>query len=113
MYVRTYVYCFDQCLLFNLLKTAADDTRAALRTFDEHLHLMTLIEPCCIKEKLQIAGLVSSSTDTSPSAISMEKLLEEIRSCIDIDGAKMFLAFVELLQSEGRYVVFALHIFSK
>ena len=96
-----------------MLKTATDDTKAALRTFDEHLYLMTLIEPCCIEEKLHTAGLVSGSTDASLSGISMEKLLEEIRSCININGAKMFLAFVELLQSEGRYVLFASHIFSK
>ena len=86
------------------------DYKAALRTFDEYLHLMTLIEPSCIQEKLQTAGFNSESTSNIPL---MEKLLEEIRNNIELNGTKMFLNFVDLLQSEGRYTVFAYHIFSK
>ena len=95
---------------YYFVTTAADDAKAALRTFDEHLHLMTLIEPCCIQEKLQTAKLISENT---AKLTSMEKLLEEIRSSIELKGTKMFLNFVDLLRSEGRYEVFACHIFSK
>ena len=94
-----------------MLKLATEDTKAALRTFDEHFHLMTLIEPCCIKEKLQTTGFSTKTMLTSSTVL--EKLLEEIRTCIELNGAKVFLTFIELLQSEGRYVIFAYHIFSK
>ena len=93
----------------------AKDTKAALRTFDEHLHLITLIEPSCIQDSLQSAGLLSNgdsctSTTTLQSSVLMENMLREIRNCIELNGAEKFLVFVNLLQTEGRYVVLGLHL---
>ena len=85
-----------------------EDTRAALRTFDEHLHLMALIEPCCIQDGLKTSGLIANS-----SLGVMDDILRETRSCIEHNGAEKFLVFINLLQAEGRYVVLACHIFSK
>lgn len=83
----------------------AEDTKAALRTFDEYRHLIKLVEPHCIQETLQTVAL--------PSSTLMEKLLNEIRTCIECNGAQKFLVFVNVLQTEGRYVVLGCHIFSK
>jgi len=96
----------------------AGDTKAALRTFDEHLHLMTLIEPHCIQESLQTAGLLPNSdpftsTTTVAGSVLMEKVLTEVRNCIELNGAEKFLMFISVLQTEGRYIVFGYHIFSK
>ena len=43
----------------------------------------------------------------------MEKLLNELRGCIELNGAQKFLAFVNVLQSEDRYIVLGSHIFSE
>jgi len=96
----------------------AGDTKAALRTFDEHLHLMTLIEPCCIQESLQTAELLPNSdpftsTATVPSSVLMEKVLTEVRNCIELNGAENFLKFICVLQTEGRYVILGLHLSCK
>ena len=92
-----------------------EDTKAALRTFDEHLHLMTLIEPCCIQDGLQTAGLIPSNNSftSSTSSSLMENVLKEVRNYIELNGAGKFLTFVNILQAEGRYVIFGCHIFSK
>ena len=79
---------------------------------------MTLIEPQCIQEDLQIANIfpdnnLFTSATTQSSSILMEKILSEVRCCIELNGAQIFLAFVNILQAEGRYVVLGCHIFSK
>ena len=107
MYICTYVVTIK-----------AGDTKAALRTFDENLHLMTLIEPCCIQGSLQIAGLLPNSdpftsTTTLPSSVLTEKMLTEVRNCIELNGAEKFLMFVNVLQTEGRYVVLGFHLSCK
>ena len=96
----------------------AEDTKAALRTFDEHFHLMTLIEPCCIQEGLQTSGLIPNgdlltNTPPSPGSTVMENVLKEVRSCVEHNGAEKFLMFINVLHTEGRYVVLGCHIFSK
>ena len=110
-------YLFAYVSLFKV--ATAEDTKVALRTFDEYLHLMTLIEPQCIQEDLQTANifpnnnLFINATTTQSSSILMEKILSEVRCCIELNGAQIFLAFVNVLQTEGRYVVLGCHIFSK
>ena len=96
----------------------ADDTKAALRAFDEHLHLMTLIEPSCIRKSLQTSGLLATndsftSTSSLPSSTVMENVLKEVRHCIELNGATKFIVFVNVLQTEGRYVVFGSHLLCK
>ena len=66
-----------------------------------------------MQEKLQTAKFISENTVIPPNLILVEKLLEEIRNSIELKGTKMFLNFVDSLYSEGRYEVFACHIFSK
>ena len=95
-----------------------ENTRAALRTFDEHLHLMTLIEPCCIQDSLQTSGLVPNgdlftATPSLSGSTVMDDVLKEVRSCIEHNGAEKFLVFINVLQTEGRYVLLGCHIFSK
>ena len=96
----------------------AEDTKAALRTFDEYLHLMTLIEPHCIQEALQAADIFPNNdpfinATQLPSSTLMEVFLNKTRSCIELNGAQKFLIFVNVLQTEGRYIVLGCHIFSK
>ena len=79
---------------------------------------MTLIEPQCIQEELQTANIFPNnnifiSATTQSSSILMEKILSEVRCCIELNGAQIFLAFINVLQAEGRYVVLGYHIFSK
>ena len=98
--------------------TVEDLTKAALRTFDEHLHLMTLIEPCCIQENLQTSGLVPNgdlftATPSLSGSTVMDNVLKEVRSCIEHNGAEKFLVFINVLQTEGRYMVFGLHLSCK
>ena len=97
---------------------ATGDCKAALRAFDEHLHLMTLIEPSCIRKSLQTSGLLATndsftSTSSLPSSTVMENVLKEVRHCIELNGAAKFIVFLNILQTEGRYVVLGCHIFSK
>ena len=106
--------------MLNLTVTAraANNTKAALRTFDEHFHLMTLIEPHCIQESLQSSGLLPNSdpftnTPSQSSSTVMENVLKEVRNCIEVNDAKKLITFVNILQTEGRYVVLGCHIFSK
>ena len=93
----------------------ADDSKAALRTFDEYAHLMKLVEPQCIQLSLQTAELLPSNNDvaTQSSCTLIEKLLNEVRSSIELSGAQKFLTFVKILQTEGRYSLLGYHIFSK
>ena len=96
----------------------AEDTKAALRTFDEYVHLIKLVEPHCIQETLQTANIFPNNepfadATTLPSSTLMERFLNGIRSCIECNGAQKFLAFVDVLQTEGRYAVLGCHIFSK
>ena len=96
----------------------AEDTKAALRTFDEHFHLMTLIESCCIQESLQSSGLIPNGdlftgTPSLAGSTLMDNVLKEVRSCIECNGAEKFLMFINVLQTEGRYVILGCHIFSK
>ena len=100
------------------LLVIADDTKAALRTFDEYMHLMNLVEPRCIQQSLQTAELFPNNnpfTDatTVSSCTLMEKLLSEIRNSIELSGAQKFLTFVNILQTEGQYSVLGCYIFSK
>ena len=109
-------YLFAYVSLFKA--ATAEDTKVALRTFDEYMHLMTLIEPQCIQEELQTANIFPNnnifiSATTESSSILMEKIVSEVRCCIELNGAQIFLAFVNVLQAEGRYVVLGYHIFSK
>ena len=92
-----------------------EDTKAALRTFDEHLHLMTLIEPCCIQESLQTSGLVPNGDlfTGTPGSTVMDDVLKEVRSRIEHNGAEKFLMFINVLQTEGRYMTFGLHLSCK
>lgn len=97
---------------------AAGNTKAALRVFDEHFHLMTLIEPRCIQESLQSSGLLANSdpftnTPSQSSSTVMENVLEEVRNSIEVNDAKNFVMFVNVLQTEGRYVVLGCHMFSE
>ena len=97
---------------------AAGNTKAALRTFDEHFHLMTLIEPCCIQKSLQSSGLLPNSdsftnTPSQSSSIVMESVLKKVRNCIEVNNAKKFIVFINVLQTEGRYVVLGCHMFSE
>ena len=96
----------------------ADDSKAALRTFDEYQHLMKLVEPRCMQEALQSADIFPSNdpfmnATKLPSSTLMETFLNDIRSCIELNGAEKFLVFVNVLQTEGRYIVLGCHIFSK
>ena len=96
----------------------AEDTKAALRTFDEYAHLIKLVEPHCIQETLQTADIFPNNdpfidATTLPTCTLMEQFLNRIRSCIECNGAQKFLVFVNVLQTEGRYVVLGCHIFSK
>ena len=107
-----YLYCICTAVM------TAEDTKAALRTFDEYAHLIKLVEPQCIQETLQTADIFPNNNPfidatTLPTCTMMEKFLNRIRSCIEYNGAQKFLAFVNVLQTEGRYVVLGCHIFSK
>ena len=124
MYVHTVYtllhYCAHMLMFctYILALMTAEDTKAALRTFDEHLHLMTLIEPCCIQESLQTSELVPNGdlltgTPSLPGSTVMDNVLKEVRICIEHNGAEKFLMFINVLQTEGRYVVLGCHIFSK
>ena len=110
------LYVYVSCL--TVTAHAAENTKAALRTFDEHFHLMTLIEPHCIQESLRSSGLLPNSdpftsTPSLPSSTVMENVLKEVRNCIECNGAEKFIIFVNVLQTEGRYVVLGCHMFSK
>ena len=110
------LYVYVSCL--TVTAHAADSTKAALRTFDEHFHLMTLIEPHCIQESLQSSGLLPNNdpftgTPSLPNSTVMENVLKEVRNCIECNGAEKFVIFVNVLQTEGRYVVLGCHMFSK
>ena len=90
---------------------AAEDNKAALRTFDEHSHLMTLINPSGIEEQLHTAGLLPTGSVTT--GLVMEKLLKHIRSCVELKGAEMFISFINVLHSDGRYGILGDHLFGK
>ena len=95
-----------------------EDTKAALRIFDEHFHLMTLIEPCCIQESLQSSGLIPNGdlftgTPSLAGSTLMDNVLKEVRSCIECNGAEKFLMFINVVQTESRYMVFGLHLSCK
>ena len=90
----------------------AEDSKAALRTFDEHSHLMTLLDPSGIEEQLHTAGLLPTDHPTSlTTGLVMEKLLKHIRSCVELKGAEMFISFINVLHSDGRYGVLSDHLF--
>ena len=113
--VATYSYIFK---IIAMTENATNDTKVALRTFDEHFHLMTLIEPCCVQESLQSLRILRNSdpftsTSSLPSSTVMENVLKEVRNCIECNGAEKFIIFVNVLQTEGRYVVLGCHMFSK
>ena len=96
----------------------AEDAKAALRIFDEHFHLMTLIEPCCIQEGLQTSGLIPNSdlltnTPSLPGSTVMENMLKEVRNCIEHNGAETFHMFINVIQTESRYMVLGLHLSCK
>ena len=95
-----------------------EDTKAALRIFDEHFHLMTLIEPCCIQESLQSSGLIPNGdlftgTPSLAGSTLMDNVLKEVRSCIECNGAEKFLMFINVVQTESRYMIFGLHLSCK
>ena len=61
----------------------AEDTKAALRTFDEHFHLMPLIEPRYIQESLQSSGLIPNGdllagTPSLAGSTLMDNVLKEV-----------------------------------
>ena len=92
----------------------AEDSKAALRTFDEHSHLMTLIDPSSIVEQLHTAGLLPTDHPTSlTTGLVMEKLLKHIRSCVELKGAEMFINYINVLHSDGRYGVLGDHLFGE
>ena len=92
----------------------AEDNKAALRTVDEHFHLMTLVDPSSIEEQLHTAGLLPTDHSTSvTTGLVMEKLLKHIRSCVELKGAEMFISFINVLHSDGRYGILGDHLFGK
>jgi len=101
-------------LLLCSISVAVEDSKAALRTFDEHSHLMTLIDPSSIEEQLHTAGLLPTNHSTSvKTGLVMEKLLKHIRSCVELKGAKNFISFINVLHSDGRYGIIGDHLFGK
>ena len=97
-----------------LVVREAEDNEAALRTFDEHSHLMTLIDPSSIVEQLHTAGLLPTDHPISlTTGLVMEKLLKHIRSCVELKGAEMFISYINVLHSDGRYRVLGDHLFGK
>jgi len=110
-----YLYAVQVYLHFNIFTPAtAEDNKAALKTFDEHFHFMTLIDPSSIKEQLHTAGLLSTDHSTSATAgLVMEKLLKHIRNCVELKGAEIFISFIDVLHSDGRYGILSDYLFSK
>ena len=101
-------------IIFHTVVVTAEDSKAALRTFDEHFHLMTLIDPSSIEEQLHTAGLLPTDHSTSvTTGLVMEKLLKHIRSCVELKGAEMFISFINVLHSDGRYGILGDHLFGK
>jgi len=91
-----------------------EDSKAALRTFDEYSHLMTLIDPSSIEEQLHTAGLIPNDHSTSvTTGLVMEKLLKHIRSRVELKGAEMLISFIIVLHSDGRYGILGDHLFGK
>ena len=67
-----------------------------------------------MQEALQTAGFFPTNTPTKLSSSAlMEKLLNELRSCIELNGTQKFIAFVNVLQTEDRYIILGSYIFSK
>ena len=92
----------------------AEDSKAALRTFDEHFHLMTLVDPSSIEEQLHTAGLLPTDHSTSVmTRLVMENLLKHIRSCVELKGTEIFISFINVLHSDGRYGILGDHLFGK
>ena len=92
----------------------AEDSKAALRTFDEHSHLMMLIDSSSIEDKLHTAGLLAADQHTSvTTGLVMENLLKRVRSCVELKGAEMFITFINVLHSDGRYAILGNHLFGK
>jgi len=90
------------------------ESRAALRTFDEHFHLMMLIDPSSIQDQLHTAGLLAADQHTSvTTGLVMENLLKHVRSCVELKGAEMFIIFISVLHSDGRYAILGGHLFGK
>ncbi|XP_065903832.1 uncharacterized protein [Dysidea avara] len=90
----------------------AEDGKAALRTFDELSHLMTLIDPSSLEEQLHTAGLLPTDHPTSlTTGLVIEKLLKHIRSCVELKGAEMFISFINVLHNDGRYGILGDYLF--
>ena len=92
----------------------AEDNKAALRTVDEHFHLMTLVDPSSIEEQLHTAGLLPTDHSTSvTTGLVMEKVLKHIRSCVELKGVEIFISFTNVLHSDGRYGILGDHLLGK
>ena len=101
------------CICYAIDMTS-EDSKAALRTFDEHSHLMMLIDPSGIEDQLHTAGLLAADQCTSvTTGLVMEKLLKHVRSCVELKGAEMFITFINVLHSDSRYVILGNHLFGK
>ena len=106
--------CSLSTTYFHTVVMTAEDSKAALRTFDEHSHLMTLVDPSSIVEQLHTAGLLTTDHPTSlTTGLVMEKLLKHIRSCVELKGAEMFISFINVLHNDGRYGVLGDHLFGE
>ena len=108
---------FILCLLpiiFHSVVMTAEDGKAALRTFDELSHLMTLIDPSSLEEQLHTAGLLPTDHPTSlTTGLVIEKLLKHIRSCVELKGAEMFISFINVLHNDGRYGILGDYLFGE
>ena len=101
-------------IIFHTVVMTAEDSKAALRTFDEHFHLMTLIDPSSIEEQLHTAGLLPNDHFTTvTTGLVMEKLLKHIRSCVELKGAEIFISFINVLHSDDRYGILGDYLFGK
>jgi len=113
MVSKQYVH-FSLLFAFHTVVITVEDSKAALRTFDEYSHLMTLIDPSSIEEQLHTAGLLPTDHSTSvTTGLVMEKLLKHIRSCVELKGAEMFISFINVLHSDGQYGILGHHLFGK
>ena len=81
----------------------------SLDAFDQYYHLLMLINPKRVKNKLISQGFFLNGDPFAdeakylPNDTKMEIILKEIRSCIALTGEEMFSDFVAVLLSDSMY----------